>query len=138
MILHDIYAAPAMWWLPYTLLRERAPHESISHKTMPTLEEHKAFVRGKPYTAWYWFTCDDGHAAGCVYLSKQNEIGIGVLKAYRGQGLATKAVTGIMRLHPSAKFLANIAPENHASVNLFRKLGFLGPVQHTYVIEGAR
>lgn len=119
--------------LLFNLLREREPHQNISHKRMPTWGEHCAFVMSRPYQHWYMFTSAGGILAGAVYLSKQREIGIGVLKAHRGQGLGKAAVQEIMRLHPG-KFLANIAPHNEASANLFKSLGF-GLIQHTYAHE---
>lgn len=119
-----------MWTLPFELLSEREPHENISHTVMPTWEQHCAFMRSKPYEAWYWFTSPAEFPAGCVYLSRQREIGIGVLRRHRGQGLACEAIRELMRLHPG-RFTANINPANEASIALFRKLGFVGPIQIT-------
>ena len=114
---------PGMYALPYRLLLEREPEQNISHKEMPTWEAHCSFVRSRPYLAWYWFESADGQPAGCVYLSKQREIGVGVLKAHRGQGLAKEAITELMRLHPG-RFLANINPHNSQSARLFHSMGF--------------
>lgn len=130
MKLLDLYTLPDdRWEVPLALLREREPHENISHRTMPTWEQHCAYIRGRPHLAWYLIE-DDGHDAGCVYLSRQREIGVGVLKAYRGQGLAKAAVRELMRLHPG-RFLANINPHNAASIEMFLRLGFGGPIQVT-------
>lgn len=131
MTLFDLYQTPAMWTVPYELLREREPHQNISHKTLPTWEEHCNFIRSHPYKAWYLFMTPVGEPAGCVYLSRQREIGIGVLKRHQGQGYGTRAVETIMELHPG-KFGANINPANKASIAMFQKLGFLGPVQLTF------
>ncbi len=128
--LTDLYMYPASWALPYRLLMEREPHQNISHKVMPTWEKHCAYMRSRPHLHWYAFTSPGGLDAGCVYLSKQREIGIGVLKAHRGQGLGKAAVLELMRLHPG-KFLANIAPANEPSAKLFKSLGF-NLIQHTY------
>lgn len=116
--------------LLFELLREREPHQNISHKRMPTWGEHCAFVMSRPYESWYYFTSLGGFMAGAVYLSKQREIGVGVLKAHRGQGLGRAAVVELMRLHPG-RFLANVAPGNEASAKLFKSLGF-NIIQHTY------
>jgi RimJ/RimL family protein N-acetyltransferase len=131
MQLMSLYDEPYEWELPFQLLKEREPHQNISHRRVPTWQEHCTFIRSRPYEAWYWFTSPAGFAAGCVYLSKQREIGIGVLKAHRGQGLASQAIQELMRLHPG-RFLANINPANEASIALFRKLGFDGPTQITF------
>ena len=37
----------------YALLEERTPEMSISHKAMPTFQQHARFVRDIPYAAWY-------------------------------------------------------------------------------------
>lgn len=126
MKLHDLYASEFMWWVPYTLLKERQPEECISHKQMPTWEQHRAFMLSRPHEAWYWFSAEEGghfYAGGAIYLSKQREIGIGILKAHRRQGLAKQAITELMRLHPG-RFLANINEKNEASISLFRSFGF--------------
>jgi len=129
--LHDITDTPGMWWLPYELLKERTPGQNISHKAMPEWDDHFRFMSSRPYAAWYWFDNEgEGTPAGCVYLTHQREIGVGVLKCQRGQGLAREAITELMRLHPG-RFLANINPANEASIALFRSLGFGGPIQLT-------
>lgn len=116
----------------YALLAERQPHESISHRSMPTREQHFEFVRSMPYAAWYVFEGEDGGIlAGSVYLTRQREIGVSVLRAHQGQGHGRRAVLEIMRRHAGGHFLANINPANEASIALFRKLGFGGPIQIT-------
>lgn len=116
--------------LLFSLMKEREPHQNISHKRMPTWGEHCVFVMSRPYEHWYYFTSTGGMLAGAVYLSKQREIGIGVLKAHQGQGLGRAAVLELMRLHPG-RFLVNVAPTNGPSAHLFQSLGF-GLIQHTY------
>ena len=81
-MLNDLYADPSMWWLPHQLLAEREPHENISHREVPTWADHCAFMQSRPHAAWYWFA-SEGEPAGCVYLSRQREIGVGVLKKHR-------------------------------------------------------
>lgn len=136
MKLIDIYgfnidAATAVDHL-YALLAERKPHESISHKAMPTREQHLAFVRSRPYAAWYVFEGEMGdELAGSVYLTRQREIGLSVLRRHQGQGHGRRAVLDLMRRHAGGRFLANINPANTASIALFRKLGFGGPIQVT-------
>ena len=134
MKLFDLYAQPGMWELPYKLLEERDPVVNISHKSMPSWTEHCAYVESRPYLAWYWFATDDGWPAGCVYLSKEREIGIFVLQEHQRKGLASQAIQEIMRLHPG-KFLANINPKNKQSLTLFFKLGFDGPIQVTLAYQ---
>lgn len=135
MILHDLYAHPEMWGLPYRLLTEREPSQNISHHTMPTWEEHCAYVGKRPYEAWYWFESPAGFDAGCAYLTRQREIGVFVLKAHRRQGLGREAVLEVLRRHPG-RILANINPANEPSLRLFTSLGF-GQLQVTYVLDNA-
>jgi len=115
----------------FRLLSERTPDQSISHKEMPTFEEHKAFVESEPYTAWYLIDNVFSHEiVGAAYLSRQNEIGIFILQKYHGNGFASDAIKELMRKH-DGPFFANVNPENWASRCLFDKLGFK-MIQVTY------
>ena len=129
MKLQSLYDQPNMWWLPYKLLAERESWQNISHQAMPSWEDHCDFVRSRPYAFWYWFS-DAAAPAGCVYLTTRMELGIGVLKVARNQGLAKEAIREIMDRHPG-KFLANIAPDNLPSKALFESMGF-ALIQETY------
>ncbi len=90
---------------------------------MPDWEAHRSFVASRPYLAWYLID-DEGVKCGAVYITKNREVGIAVLRAQRGMGLATAAIKELMRLHPG-NFLAHINPANEKSVELFGKLGFI-------------
>jgi RimJ/RimL family protein N-acetyltransferase len=129
MKLQSLYTAPDLWWLPYRLLQEREPWQNISHETVPTWDDHCSFIKSRPYVAWDWFN-DGCSPAGCIYLTSRKEIGIGVLKAHRGQGLAKAAIRELMARYPG-KYLANIAPGNLASKALFESMGFVH-IQETY------
>jgi len=98
---------------------------------MPTRSEHEAFVRSRPYPHWYLIWADV-YIVGAVYLTTQDEIGIGILRAFRRHGYASEAIALLLRKHPGKRFLANINPLNTKSVALFQKLGFKGPIQVTY------
>ena len=130
MNLLDVYETPLGQDVLWQLLVEREPHQSISHKGLPTWENHLAFVRSRPYEAWYLIESGAGRTVGAVYLTRQREIGVGILKAHRGLGFAEQAIAELMHMHPG-RFLANINPANFASINLFKKLGFGGPIQIT-------
>ena len=113
----------------YTLLCEREPSESISHKSMPTLDEHRRFVQSHPYFFWALIKVDDDYV-GSVYITKQREIGIAVLREQRQHGYAKEAIRLAMKKWPG-RFLANINPSNKKSIDLFSKLGF-AHIQNTY------
>lgn len=122
----------------YRLLKQRQPYQAISHKVMPTFEEHTAFVQSIPYFAWYliyYGKCLNGPAdpIGSVYLTRSNEIGIFLFRAYHGMGYGQEAVAELMKLH-KGPYLANINPSNLASRRFFESLGFK-PLQVTYSHE---
>lgn len=120
--------------LLFNLLAERMPSQSISHKRMPTHEEHRAFIESRPYLAWYFIEAE-GSVRGSCYLSKQREIGIFLFQRYQKAGVGTRAVRLLMAKHPG-KVLANVNPANLASARMFEWMGFK-VVQHTYASEGA-
>ncbi len=120
--------------LLYELLAERTPGESISHKRMPTPEEHHDFVDDRPYLAWYFIEAE-GKIRGACYLSKQREIGVFLFKRYTKQGVGALAVRMLMAKHPG-KFLANCNPGNIASAKLFEAMGFRH-IQNTFELEPA-
>lgn len=119
----------------YELLAERKPEESISHKAMPTYAQHCLFIEGHPYLAWYIVENDVGFPLGAVYISRQRELGVSIAGNCRKRGFGEQALRELMRRHPG-RFLANINPDNRASIALFRKLGFgPEPIQHTFAKE---
>lgn len=129
--LEDIYEdIDGHMFFLWMLLSERTSEQSISHRAMPTWKEHCAFVDSRPYLHWYSITNTGLETVGAIYLTRQREIGISIHTEDRGHGYATAAITELMRLHPG-RFLANINPANEASIALFRKLGFGGPIQIT-------
>ena len=129
MNLLDAYETPGAVDVLWQLLRERTPEQSISHKRMPSYEQHRKFVASKPYPHWYLIEAG-GYSVGATYLTGRREIGIFILRAAQGQGHGGKAVRQLMRLHPGA-FLANISPENEPSMAFFERLGF-NLLQMTY------
>jgi RimJ/RimL family protein N-acetyltransferase len=130
MKLVDVHASPEAPDVLYRLLGERSPEVNISHRAMPSWEQHCAFVASKPYDAWYLIEVD-GSKVGAIYLSKTNEIGIFLFRAHRGAGYGKRAVAMLMERHPRDRYLANINPENEASIAFFRDLGF-HHIQNTY------
>ena len=132
-MLIDVYEAPPSIDTLYQLLKERPPAANISHRGMPTWEEHKRFVGSRPYEAWY-LVVDRDDVVGTVYMTRANEIGISLFKKYQGRGHARRAIEALMKAQPRARYLANIAPGNDASLSLFKKLGFTH-IQETYALD---
>lgn len=129
----------------YQILSEREPHQNISHREMPTYENHIKFVDSKPYKDW-WIIYNNGPAIGSVYISKNNEIGLFILKEFQGKGYGSQALHFILENNKHTVFRANINPQNFKSIGFFKKFGFLWkpdinilnitkiePRQYTYV-----
>lgn len=125
----------------YDLLAERPLDASISHKKIPTWEEHCRFVSralGTVYHAWYLIAADD-QIVGSVYLTDRDEIGVSIFHDFQRRRFGTDAVREIMRIYgPSRegrfKFLANVSPANEPSRRMFETLGFKH-VQNTFALE---
>lgn len=117
----------------YELLKKREPSTNISHRKMPTYNEHVNFVLTKPYSKWYIIYYGK-NKAGSIYLSKQNEVGIFIKKAFFMKGIGTEALRLLMKLNPSERFLANVNPKNKKSIEFFKKNRFK-ILQHTYELR---
>jgi RimJ/RimL family protein N-acetyltransferase len=136
----DVPEARDVLW---EILQERADprdaNTNISHKETPSREEHDLFVINHPF--WKWFLIrHDGEWVGQIRVSSRNEIGVGLLRKYRGKGLGSEAVKTLMETiepQPAIKsmrragWIANINPYNTASAIMFLNLGF-NHVQNTY------
>ena len=116
----------------YRLLAERTPEESISHKEMPSLDDHRTFVRSNPYQCWYLIKVEEDYV-GCCYITKERAIGISIFVAHRRLGYGRAAVRMLMEKWPG-RFYANINPDNDKSHELFQSMGFT-LLQLTFVKE---
>ena len=116
----------------YDLLSERSPEQSISHKEMPAFEQHVQFINSNPYLVWY-FLEHQRVVFGAVYLTNQRETGIQLFKKHIGKGYGELAIRMLMEKHPG-KFLANINPENTASIKFFEKFNSK-LIQNTYEVS---
>ena len=117
----------------HNLLAQRNSIVNISHKRMPTWEEHVKFVKSKPYSKWYVIYNND-EKIGSIYLSNQNEIGIHLLKKYENESIYLESIKQLMLLNLKIKFRVNVSPKNKNYIVLFKKLGFK-MVQHTYELD---
>ena len=82
----------------YNLLKERDSRTNISHKKMPTYNEHVEFIKSKPYTKWYVVKYGAQKIAS-IYLTSQNEIGIFIKKTHQNKNLGGKIMSEIGRAH---------------------------------------
>lgn len=122
----DLWATQILW----DLLVQRPAENNISHREMPTWEEHALFVRENPYADWRIIDVDR-QSIGAIYLSKPgspsvpgNEIGIDIFKEFQGKGYGAQAVKMLMEMHGARRYCANTSPTNEASQALFKSLGF--------------
>lgn len=162
MKLIDIYEgagirAGALEFL-YELMKERDPEINISHRELPSFEQHRGFVTRRPYRFWYLIEVPaqapreglfgvpiffEPTWVGYISATQANEIGVVLYKLYRGRGYGPAAIQQLMQWHhpnPPAEssrnghWLANIAPQNEHSKRVFHKLGFR-KIQETYALE---
>ena len=114
----------------YDLLKERDSRVNISHKKMPTYNEHLKFIKSKPYTKWYivkWGT----QKIASIYLTSQNEIGIFIKKTHQNKNLGRIMMYQLIKKNPRERYLANVSPKNKTSENFFKSYGFKF-IQKTY------
>lgn len=135
-------ASDVLW----KILTERSDPEdantNISHTMLPRREDHDEFVENHPFRSW-WLIEREGEWIGQIRLSWRNEIGVGLLRKYRGRGLGEQAVQELLshtkpspeiKSHTRPNFIANINPANERSKAMFQKLGFK-LIQETYILE---
>ena len=125
----------------YQMLRERLEERrlNISHANLPSRSRHIHFMRTRPYRAWYLIKANSS-VVGQIWLNRQNEIGLTILKKERHKGYEKAAIMALISRHRplppipskrSGSFLANVNPNNRAVVGALRNLG-AKILQHTY------
>ena len=117
----------------YNRLKERESIVNISHKKMPTYTQHMKFIESKPYSKWYIIKFGN-KKIGTAYLTRQNEIGIHIIKDMRSKKLGTSVLKILMKKNRRKRYLANINPKNKKSISFFKKNGF-ELIQHTFELE---
>ena len=117
----------------FDLLKERDPSTNISHKKMPTYDEHVKFVQSKPYSKWY-IIFKSKQKVGSIYLSKNNEIGIFLSKKFQGKNIGDFALNDLIKKNPRKLFLANVNPKNKKSIQFFKNYGFK-LIQYTFELS---
>ena len=117
----------------YELLKEREPSTNISHKKMPTFNQHVNFVLSKPYSKWY-IILQGIDKVGSIYLSKQNEIGIFLKKESNITNIKKVVLKLMIEKNPKKRYLANVNPKNKELIKFFKKNNFK-LLQYTYELE---
>lgn len=111
----------------YEILKKR--NYSISHHSMPSFEEHKKFVLGKPYRYWY-LIFENEAPEGTFYIQKNNSIGINIFTPTSSKitkildfiGIKFKPNTAIPSIVPNY-FYINVAEKNTNLVRILEKIG---------------
>jgi len=130
LTLIDVYSSDMFIAFLYHMLGQRNTWENISHKAMPSYDDHVKFYASRPYKGWYAIREGDEHDScayiGSVYVSKWDEIGIFLLTGYKHKGYGKRVVSEMIpKKHRGVPtFYANISPNNSASLAFFANLGY--------------
>jgi len=114
----------------YNLLKERDSRVNISHRMMPTFNEHVKFVLSKPYSNWYVIKYGQKKVGSC-YITHLNEIGIHIKKEMQGKNIQQEVLQIIMKKNPKQRYIANVNPSNKKAIRFFKNNGFK-LIQYTY------
>jgi len=117
----------------YNLLIERDTRVNISHKKMPTYNQHVSFVSAKPYSKWYVILYG-ASKAGSIYLTSQNEIGIFIKKSFQNKQIGNIVLHKLIQKNPKKRYLANVSPQNKKSMRFFKNNGFK-LIQYTFELS---
>ena len=117
----------------YDLLMERDLRQNISHKKMPTYNQHVSFVSSKPYSKWYVILYG-ANKIGSVYLTSQNEIGIFIKKSFQNKKIGNIVLCKLIQKNPKKRYLANVNPKNTKSIKFFKDNGFK-LIQYTFELS---
>jgi len=114
----------------YGLLKQREGRVNISHRSIPTLTEHRDYIKNHSYQSWDIILVDN-NKVGNIYLTQRDEIGIFLDKKFHGRGYGSQALKQFMKKNGKKRYLANINPTNYKSIQFFGKHGFVH-IQNTY------
>ena len=112
---------------------ERDSRQNISHKSMPTYNQHISFVSSKPYSKWYVILYGV-NKIGSVYLTSQNEIGIFIKKSFQNKKIGNIVLCRLIQKNPKKRYLANVNPKNKKSMCFFKNHGFK-LIQYTFELS---
>lgn len=123
----------------YKLLESRKHY--ISHREMPSYGEHTAFVRARPYRAWY-IIFHEGKPIGSVYLTEDNLVGLNIEEEQINASLPSvmgfiekkyKPNPGLKSLRCD-RFSINVSPSNQTLIKAIEEYGAVA-VQITFALE---
>ena len=114
----------------YRLLKQRKPEENISHKRMPSYEEHLIFCESKPYKEWN-VVYEGRRKTGSVYITRLNEIGVHLVS------WDYPIIDFLFSYYADIARYANVSPRNTKFAKILTSLGYK-LIQHTYEKENIR
>ncbi len=117
----------------FNLLQKRDSKVNISHKKMPTYNQHIKFLKSKPYSKWYIIILEK-QKIGSIYLSKQNEIGIFLMKSWDVDDIRLESLITLMKKNPRKRYLANVNPNNKKLISFWKKNNF-SLVSYSYELD---
>jgi len=119
----------------YTLLKNRA--YGISHKELPSFEEHENFVRNNPYKHWF-MVIKNTKAIGAIYLNYDNSIGINIVSM--SEKIMSECINfAINNFSPEAEkkskiskdMFINVHARNYEMIEVLKKMD-MKPIQLSY------
>ncbi len=124
--------------LLFEILKKRT--HTISHKSLPTFQEHKKFVLNHPYRVWF-IVKNKYDDIGTVYILKNNSIGINlfkekttatpwIIKKILSKYKPLKEIKSVR----AAEFDFNVSPGDADYISILKKMG-ARLAQSTYVFE---
>lgn len=122
------YGSSADLGFLYGVLIQRLqdPDSNISHKTLPSWDEHVAYLRSGAYRVHYLATLGEraDFCLGHCYVDYRDCVGVYVQVGFRRHGIAKWMLAELIARHPPP-LVANVNPKNGASLRLFRNAGFV-------------
>ena len=114
----------------YGLLKQREGRVNISHRSIPSLTEHRDYIKNHSYQSWdiIWV---ENNRVGNIYLTQRDEIGVFIDNKFQSRGYGRQALKQFMEKNGNKRYLANINPTNYKSIQFFGKHGFTH-IQNTY------
>lgn len=112
----------------YALLKNRK--HSISHQKLPSLREHKEFVKNNPYL--HWFLIIHKKPIGAFYIQKDNSIGINIDIKSGSPHYISQVFQYIYKKFEPVKseaslvpnyFFLNTSPKNKEIIQIYKMLG---------------
>ena len=127
--------------IAYLYRQIKGRKHSISHKQVPTYEEHAQFVKAHPYRNWF-IVKDGPNHLGSVYIQFDNSLGLNLIDGISIDQLKqiidmVQTLLSPLPAIPSIRFggyFCNISVSNVSLQNMLLSLGF-EEKQRTYVLN---